>query len=122
MRRLVFVLAVLGTLGLVGKARGAVAPSGRERTVAESVKAVERLLAEGVQSASPGAAVMVLHRGEVVFQKGYGLADLEKKVPVTPTTTFELASVSKPFTALAILILMERGEIDLDDDIRLYVP
>src|SRR5262245_34333340 len=114
MRPFLMLSAVLATLGLVGEARGAAPPDLRVRTTAEVLQAIDRLAADNIDPAGPGAAVMVMKRGEVVFQKGYGLADLEKKEPVTAKTIFELASVSKPFTAYAILILMERGKVGLD--------
>src|SRR5690606_2208136 len=55
----------------------------------------------------PGAALLVLRDGELVVRKGYGLADLEEGTPVTPETRFRLASVSKQFTAAAILLLVQ---------------
>ena len=54
---------------------------------------------------TPGVAVAVVHRGKVVFQKGYGMADLSHNIPVTPSTVFNIASVSKQFTAFAIYLL-----------------
>src|SRR5207248_4364990 len=93
MRRLLFLLAALCTLGLVAESRAAAPPPAwRARTDAESAEAVDRLAAAAVDPAGPGAAVLVMRGGKVIFQKGYGLADLGKKVPVTTTTTFELAS------------------------------
>jgi CubicO group peptidase (beta-lactamase class C family) len=60
--------------------------------------------------------------GKPVFKKGYGLARLRDKTPITPQTLFELASVSKTFTATATLMLQERGKLSLHDDVRKYVP
>jgi CubicO group peptidase (beta-lactamase class C family) len=123
MRLLMFLLAALGTLGLVAPAPAAGPPAGwRARTAAESVEAIDRLAAEAVDPAGPCAAVLVMRGGKVVLMKGYGLADLDKKTPVSPTTTFELASLSKPFTSLAVLILAERGRLHLADDVRKYIP
>jgi CubicO group peptidase (beta-lactamase class C family) len=122
MRPFLVVKAVLAALALVGVARAA-APPGRGGPAApEALQAIDRLFTDNTDPAGPGAAVLVMQNGKVVFRKGYGLADLRKKTAVTPTTTFELASVSKPFTALAILILMERGKLGLDDDAHKYVP
>lgn len=70
----------------------------------------------------PGAAVLVLHRGEAVVRRGYGLADLATAAPVTPATAFRLASVSKQFTAAAVLLLVEEGRIGLDDRVRHWFP
>jgi CubicO group peptidase (beta-lactamase class C family) len=116
-----FLLVALGMLGLVAAAPGA-APPVRGRTEAESLQTIDRLVTEAIDPAGPGAAVLVMRGGKVLLQKGYGLADLDSKTPVTTTTTFELASLSKPFTALAVLILAERGKLDLADDVRKHVP
>lgn len=70
----------------------------------------------------PGAAVLVLRDGEPVVRKGYGLADLEQGTPVTPDTRFRLASVSKQFTAAAILLLVQDGSLSLDDPLRRWLP
>ncbi|MEL7163077.1 MAG: serine hydrolase domain-containing protein [Bacteroidota bacterium] len=71
---------------------------------------------------TPGAAVLVTHRGETVFRKGYGMANLEYDEPNTATTVFDLASVAKQFTGYAIAKLVTEGEISLTDDVRKYVP
>jgi CubicO group peptidase (beta-lactamase class C family) len=83
---------------------------------------LERVVTSVVDPDGPGAAVLVVKDGKVLLKKGYGLADLEAKTPVTPETTFELASGSKPITSLAILLLEMAGKLDLADDIRTYVP
>lgn len=70
----------------------------------------------------PGAAVLVLHDGEVLARRGYGLADLEAGARVTPETRFRLASVSKQFTAAAILLLAQDGKLSLDDPVKRWLP
>lgn len=70
----------------------------------------------------PGAAVLVLRDGEPVFERGYGLAVVEEGVPVTARTNFRLASVSKQFTAAAILLLAEDGKLSLDDPVKRWLP
>ena len=62
----------------------------------------------------PGAALAVVKDGRLVFVKAYGLADRENKVPVTQTSLFRIASISKPFTAVAVLKLVEDGKLDLE--------
>jgi len=85
--------------------------------------AVDRLVREvGVKPAEPGLAVMLLKPGRVLLQKGYGIADLRTGAPITPFTRFEIASVSKTFTATAVLMLHERGLLSIDDDVRRYLP
>ncbi|HEY0334514.1 MAG TPA: serine hydrolase domain-containing protein [Stenotrophomonas sp.] len=70
----------------------------------------------------PGAALLVLRDGEAVFERGYGLAVVEDRTPVTPRTNFRLASISKQFTAAAILLLAEDGKLSLDDPVRRWFP
>jgi CubicO group peptidase (beta-lactamase class C family) len=70
----------------------------------------------------PGAALLVVRDGEAVLRKSYGLADLDAHVPVTPASNFRLASVSKQFTAAAILLLAEEGALSLDDPLREWLP
>ncbi|WP_127124830.1 serine hydrolase domain-containing protein [Pseudoflavitalea rhizosphaerae] len=70
----------------------------------------------------PGAVLIVSRNGQQLFHKEFGYASLEHIVPVTNETVFEAASVSKQFTAAAVLLLVRQGRISLDDDIRKYVP
>lgn len=72
-------------------------------------------------SKTPGAAVAVVKDGKVVFLKGYGMADLDHDIPITPQTVFNIASVSKQFTAFAIYLLAGEGRISLEDDVRKYI-
>jgi CubicO group peptidase (beta-lactamase class C family) len=71
---------------------------------------------------TPGCAVSVLHEGQTIHTAGYGSAHLEYGIPITPSTVFHVASVSKQFTCFAILLLAERGKLSLDDDIRDPIP
>jgi len=70
----------------------------------------------------PGVSVLVAQNGDIVYQKGFGYADIEKKIPVTPDTKFKIGSVSKQFTAVAILKLQEEGKIKIDDKLSKYIP
>ena len=70
----------------------------------------------------PGAAVLVLKDGQPVFRRGYGLAVLEDGTPVSPATNFRLASVSKQFTAAAVLLLAQSGKLSIDDPVRRWLP
>ncbi|HZX57229.1 MAG TPA: serine hydrolase domain-containing protein [Mucilaginibacter sp.] len=70
----------------------------------------------------PGVAVMIVQDGKIAFEKGYGLASLEYNIPITPTTVFDIASVSKQFTGYAISTLIQQGKISPDDDIHKYLP
>jgi CubicO group peptidase (beta-lactamase class C family) len=73
-------------------------------------------------SATPGCAVGVATNGAPALTKGYGMADLEHDVPITPDTIFEAGSVSKQFTAAAILLLAREGKLSVDDPVRKYIP
>ena len=79
-------------------------------------------LMKDYHGAVPGASVIVLREGEVVFRKSYGLANVEESTVATPDTHYRLASVTKQFTAAAILALAERGKLSLDDSIRRHLP
>ncbi len=70
----------------------------------------------------PGAAVGVVHGGKLVYAKGFGEADVETGAKIGPETIFHVASVSKQFTAYAIVLLAEQGKLSLDDDIRKHIP
>ncbi len=71
---------------------------------------------------SPGCVVGVIHKGELVYQNGYGEANLDHGLPITPETVFYIASISKQFVAATVAIMAEKGLIDLDEDIREYIP
>ena len=83
---------------------------------------VDGVFAKWNKRDSPGCALAVLQNSVVVYERGYGMADLEHDSAITPTTPFHVASVSKQFTAAAILILAQRGKLSLDDDVRKYLP
>ncbi|PZQ62634.1 MAG: serine hydrolase [Phenylobacterium zucineum] len=76
----------------------------------------------GYGAEAPGCAVGVKHRAEAPVLRGYGSADLEHGVAVTPDTVFEAGSVSKQFTAAAVLLLVQDGKLALGDDIRKHLP
>ena len=71
---------------------------------------------------SPGCVLGVSRAGKVVYEKGYGMADLERDVPITPASIFHVASISKQFTAMAILLLEQQGKLSIDDEVRKYIP
>jgi CubicO group peptidase (beta-lactamase class C family) len=71
---------------------------------------------------SPGCALAVIKNGRIAYQRGYGMSNLEYGVPISPSSIFHVASISKEFTAMAILLLAQQGKLSLDDDVRKYVP
>ena len=83
---------------------------------------IDSLVELNVPAGQPGGAVAVIHRGEVIHQQAYGMQDLEKGIANEASTMFDLASVAKQFTGFAILLLEQDGLIDLDENIRHYLP
>jgi CubicO group peptidase (beta-lactamase class C family) len=82
---------------------------------------VDRLFAD-IEAGEPGCALAVTRDGVPIILRGYGAASLEPAVPITPSTVFHVASVSKQFTAMAVALLVAEGRISWQDDIRKYVP
>jgi CubicO group peptidase (beta-lactamase class C family) len=99
-----------------------VAPAWAQTAPSQDSSALEKLFSEAFPAESPGAAVLVVHNDAVLLRKGFGMANLELKVPVDPGHVFRVGSITKQFTAVAILQLVAAGKIKLDDDIATYVP
>lgn len=95
------------------------APAAHESSTGSQIDAV---FGKYVSPATPGCAVNVIQDGRVLYQKAYGMANLEWGLPNTMDTVFDIGSVSKQFTAFSILLLVKDGRISLDDDIRKYLP
>jgi CubicO group peptidase (beta-lactamase class C family) len=83
---------------------------------------VDELFRSVAGGKSPGAAVAAIKEGKVVLMKGYGMANVEAGVPISPTTIFRLGSVTKSFTAIAVLQLADSGKLKLNDPLSKYVP
>ena len=83
---------------------------------------VDRIFAGAIYPDSTGCAAAVVRDGAILFQAGYGTADLEQPARITPQTVFNIASISKQFTAMAVLLLAQEGRLSLDDDVRRYIP
>ena len=71
---------------------------------------------------SPGCALSVMKDGKIIYERGYGMADLDHNVSITPATVFHVASMSKQFTAASVLMLAQQGKLSLDDPARKYIP
>jgi CubicO group peptidase (beta-lactamase class C family) len=93
-------------------------------TVAKALiaKNLGNLMGELYETNQFNGSVLVARKGEVIFQQAYGWANIQKKDTFTLNTPVRLASVSKQFTAMAIMMLKERGKLNYDDDIRIYLP
>ncbi|MFO0554856.1 MAG: serine hydrolase domain-containing protein [Polyangiaceae bacterium] len=96
-----------------------IAPSNPGATRLDVVDAV---VERTVPTDGPGAVVLVAQDGVIVHEAAYGMADLERKQPMEVGSAFNLASCSKQFTAHAVALLVERGQLSLDDDVRKYIP
>ncbi|HBC79845.1 MAG TPA: penicillin-binding protein [Bacteroidales bacterium] len=85
-------------------------------------KQIDQLFTTWNTIESPGAAVAVEKDGKIIYKKGFGSAELEYNIPITPQTVFHIASISKQFTCFSILLLEKQGKLSIDDDIRKYIP
>lgn len=109
---------IAGSIVLLYLATGAHAEDNRVETASE----LDKLLSALYPPDEPGVAVLVAKDGEVVLRKGYGLANIEHNIPITPETVFRIGSMTKFFTATAILLLVEQGKINLEDEIARFLP
>ena len=82
---------------------------------------IDEIFSEWDKPTSPGCALAVIRDGEIIYKRGYGMADLERSVPITPGSLFDLGSTGKQFTAAIIAILENRGYLSLDDCVRKYL-
>jgi CubicO group peptidase (beta-lactamase class C family) len=100
------------------------APPGAQAPVAaaEAGARIDTLFAPWSRPDSPGCSVGVSRGGATVFERGYGMASLEWGAPIAPDTVFHVASITKPMTALSVLLLAEAGRLSLDDDVGRHVP
>jgi CubicO group peptidase (beta-lactamase class C family) len=83
---------------------------------------VDKVFEKWDKPESPGCALGVYKDGQIVYKRGYGIADLNDDVPITPATVFHVASMSKQFTAASIVLLAQQGKLSLDDDVHKYIP
>lgn len=106
--------AVLSSFVFAIPARTLVGPSpARVDAAVESERTAQKI---------PGVAVAICRDGKLIKAAGYGLANVELSVPVTPETIFQTGSVGKQFTSMAVMMLVEQGKIALDDKITKYLP
>lgn len=86
------------------------------------VDAVDALFSEWIKPDSPGCAISIIHRGQVIHSCGYGMADLEHAIPISKNSVFDIGSVSKQFVAMSVALLARQGKVSLDDEIQKYLP
>lgn len=88
----------------------------------QTIQRIEAVFSKWNSPKSGGCAVSVRKGGDTAWQRGFGMANLEHDVPITPKSTFYLGSTSKQFTAMTVLLLAERGRVRLDDPVRRWLP
>jgi CubicO group peptidase (beta-lactamase class C family) len=103
-------------------AAGIMAQQNTAPPIDETSKKVDAYLSQWDKNDMPGVAVGVVKDGKLVYKRGLGMANLDHDVPNTTTTLFNVASVSKAFTAACVVLLSQQGKLSLDDDIRKYIP
>ena len=86
------------------------------------IQTIDNLVQESYKPTEPGVAVIVVRDGQIIFRKGKGMANLELGVPIEPDMVFRLGSITKQFTAVAILMLAEQGKLAPDDSISKFLP
>jgi len=92
-------------------------------TAAQSIEQqVDAILNEQYEHNGPGATALIYKNGDVIYRKGFGYANLELDVKMNPNHVFEIGSITKQFTAIAILMLEEQGKLKVDDDITTFIP
>ena len=88
----------------------------------DPVKRIDTVFQAWNNTSGPGASVSIIEEGRPILEKGYGLANLEDDVSIRPDTIFHVASVSKQFTAMALVLLEQEGRLSIDDDVHKYLP
>jgi len=116
--RSAFVLFVLLVISGVAQEAAKPDPAAASRRLRDQT---DKVFAKWDSTVSPGCALSVMQDGQIIYKRGYGMADLDHDVPITPETIFHVASISKQFTAAAIVLLAQDGKLSLDDDVHKYV-
>ncbi len=115
---IVFFAVVMATIGPTAYVIRAEA---RDATV-DFAPLVETIQSEMATSQIPGMAVAIVKDGEIIFEQGFGVRDLETKALVTPTTVFRIGSTTKILTTIGVMQLVEAGQVNLDDPVEKYIP
>jgi len=114
------IIAVICGLFLSGPSGIAVTSGGTDNSTI--VKQIDEFLSNIYKNNEPGAAVIAVKEGRVIFRKGYGMADMELAISVKPEMVFSIGSTSKPFAAMAVMLLAEKRKLSLDDQITRFLP
>jgi CubicO group peptidase (beta-lactamase class C family) len=115
MKHIIYLVAVLFTLGCTSE-------ENKTKTTKDSMTlSIDSIMNANYLPNEPGAAIIISKEGQEIYAKGFGLANLELEAPMTSDMIFRLGSITKQFTAVSILILEERGKLNIKDDIRQYL-
>jgi CubicO group peptidase (beta-lactamase class C family) len=99
------------------------APLAKAQALSPDLSAqVDKVFEKWDHTDTPGCALGVYKDGQIVYKHGYGMANLNDDVTITPETVFHVASMSKQFTAASILLLQQQGKLSIDDDVHKYIP
>lgn len=116
MRKVILMVAIILSLN-------ALIPKIAQANLNDKIHQIEQFVEEQMEiSRIPGISVVIVEKGKIVYQKGFGYADIKGKIPVTSQTLFELGSTSKAFTGLAILQLEKEGLLKRTDSVENYIP
>jgi CubicO group peptidase (beta-lactamase class C family) len=118
-RRVLLISLLIASAASCGPIFGDESPAGLP---ANFTARVDGLFAKWNRRDTPGCAVGIVHRGQVIYSKGFGSADLEYHAPNTPQTVFDVMSFSKSLTCVCVALLLDEGRISPDDDLRKFVP
>jgi CubicO group peptidase (beta-lactamase class C family) len=88
----------------------------------DKTERVDKIFAFWDKPESPGCALAIVKDGEIIYKRGYGMANLENNVPITPQSVFYIGSVSKQFVAMCVALLVQEEKVFLDDDVQKYIP
>ncbi len=117
------IVSVLLILSLLLSATSACTSSNKADTYEKAITIARTAIWKDINSGKAGSAtIAILDNGKIVYAEGFGMADREKSIPVDHNTVFNIGSVSKVFTATAIMLLVDEGKVNLDDPVTIYLP
>ena len=108
--------------GLLVSSMALVSPAGAQTLAPDLALKVDKVFEKYDRTDSPGCALGIYQNGQIIYKHGYGMANLNDDVTITPETVFHVASMSKQFTAASILLLQQEGKLSIDDDVHKYIP
>jgi CubicO group peptidase (beta-lactamase class C family) len=115
------VALLAGVLALLPLGTAVSAPAAPGRLEPETAGRIDTIFADSAGVGRPGYAVGIVREGSLIYAKGFGYANLDHGIAITPATTFNVASLSKQFTAAAVALLILRGKVALQDEVRRHI-